>query len=120
MGREGGPWLYCLPCFRGSSEPEGDCTMGNNTRRHVPGRPTSADPPQRLVEIASAVVHPDVTRTGLTTTKAGEWALFVRLRRGARTPVPEIAALAAGYPIVYEDEPADYPVARPAYPDRGE
>jgi len=94
--------------------------MGNKKRRHVPGRPTSPEPPERLVKIASALVHPDVTRAGVTTTSKGEWALFVRLRPGTRTPVPEIAALAADYPVVYEDEPAGYPVARPAYPDRGE
>lgn len=102
-------------------------------------RPPSPGPaPSRLRHIKSAVRrHPSVARVGLTTTEDGRWALKVWLRRGARPPLAagaagaeqepgaggveaEIEAMTGGYPVVYDEEPASPPVARPAYPGRGE
>lgn len=56
---------------------------------------------------------------GLTTTKAGEWALLVQVPAGRPTPVPEIEAKAGGYPVIYEQR-VQLPLARPAFPDRDE
>jgi hypothetical protein len=87
---------------------------------HTPMRPLTPDPPTALVAIADTLTHPDVTRVGLTTTSTGEWALMVRIRLGRPTPIPEVEAHAGGYPVVYQDEPRSPPVARPAYPAKGE
>jgi hypothetical protein len=86
---------------------------------HVPGTPKSPDPPRELVEVLDSLRHPSVTRTGLTTTRDGDWALMVRVRPGIPTPVPEVEAQARGFPVVYLVETPTPPVARPAYPARG-
>jgi len=86
----------------------------------IPGRPRSSAPPGSLVEEIRNISHPDVVSTGLTTTADGEWAALVRVRRKARTPIPEVERFLAGFPVVYERTPEFPPVARPAYPDQGE
>jgi hypothetical protein len=73
-----------------------------------------------LAEAAASLTHPLVTRAGLTTTADGRWALMVRVKEGTATPVPEVEAASHGHPVVYDVEPRDWPVARPAYPGRGE
>jgi hypothetical protein len=88
--------------------------------KHRPGRPASRVPPDDLAVTASSIDHPLVTRSGLTTTADGRWALMVRVKPGTRTPIPAVETLAAEHPVVYEEEPSELPVARPAYPDRGE
>ena len=89
-------------------------------KTHRPAPPRSATPPDDLAAIASSLAHPKITRSGLTTTAGGEWALMVRVKPGTPTPIDDIEAAAAGHPVVYEDEPEQHPVARPAYPGRGE
>ncbi len=88
--------------------------------RHVPGPPVSPEPPDGLVELTRSMSHPDVKRVGLTTTADGRWALMVRVRQGTSTPVEGVEELCGEYPVIYVEEPENMPVARPAYPARGE
>ena len=90
------------------------------SERRRPGRPDSPEPPPDLAAIAVSIRHPAITRSGLTTTPDGQWALFVRVKPGTSTPIPAIEAASGSYAVVYETEPAEPPIARPAYPDRGE
>jgi hypothetical protein len=92
----------------------------SNQGSHQPGRPTSPEPPRRLLDVVDSFRHPEVTRIGLTTTAEGAWALMVRVRPGAHVPIQEIEAACGGCPVVYQDEPEELPVARPAYPAKGE
>lgn len=87
---------------------------------HIPGLPLSPEPPEGLLSLADSLTHPCVTRVGLTTTAEGEWALMVRVRRGTAIPLPDLEQQCSPYPIVYQAEPDDPPVARPAYPSLGE
>ncbi len=64
--------------------------------------------------------HPAVSKAGLTTTDDGDWALKLWLRRGISAPPEELVRQLEGFPVVYDEEPAVPPVARPAYPRRGE
>lgn len=72
------------------------------------------------MRIADTLAHPSVTRVGLTTTESGEWALAVRVPRGANLPLPDLEQRCRDFPVVYDYEPEEPPVARPAYPGRGE
>jgi hypothetical protein len=85
----------------------------------VPGAPRTAKPPRALVDLVERLSRDGSLSTGLTTTETGEWALLVRVPAGVATPLPEVEREAAGLPVVYE--PIDrLPVARPAFPGRGE
>ncbi|MGI8550900.1 MAG: hypothetical protein ACR2PL_08960 [Dehalococcoidia bacterium] len=64
--------------------------------------------------------HVGVAKVGLTTTDDGRWAVKVWLRKGAQPLTSDESELYQGHPIVYEPEPESIPVARPAYPGRGE
>jgi hypothetical protein len=87
---------------------------------HRPAPPRHPEPPRELVEAADALRHRDVTRVGLTTTSEGDWALMVRTRPGTPTPIEDVERASKGHPVVYDVEPDEPPVARPAYPSRGE
>lgn len=87
---------------------------------HIPGPPEVAEPPSKLCEIADALPHPAVSRVGLTTTADGRWALMVRIRPGTPVPVKEVEVVCREYPVVYQEDPKELPVARPAYPALGE
>ena len=87
---------------------------------HIPGPPESPEPPSRLVEMADSFSHPAVTRVGLTTTAEGHWVLMVRVQPGISIPIKETEAVCSDYPIIYQEEPKEFPVARPAYPALGE
>lgn len=76
--------------------------------------------PKSLIDISERFEHPCVAQTGVTLTADGRWALYVQLRKGTRQPVPDVERLAGGFPVVYDEEPETLPVARPAYPSRGE
>ena len=91
-----------------------------NPPRRIPGRPRFPTPPANLVEEIRKISHNDVVSAGLTTTANGEWAALVRVGRDAQTPIAEVERLLAGFPIIFETSPEHPPVARPAYPDRGE
>ncbi len=86
-------------------------------RTYQPGVPSSQEPPDRLIGIANAFRHPDVAQTGVTTTKDGSWALYVTVPGDMDVPIPSVESQSGGYPVVYEAEPNEQPVARPAYPD---
>jgi aminoglycoside phosphotransferase (APT) family kinase protein len=92
----------------------------NDRSMHIPGLPVSPEPPEGLVKIANSLSGPEVTRVGLTTTANGRWALMVRVRPGTSIPVKEVEDKCHEYPVIYQDEPVELPVARPAYPARGE
>jgi aminoglycoside phosphotransferase (APT) family kinase protein len=87
---------------------------------HIPGLPITPEPPEGLVEIANSMSHPDVTRVGLTATSDGRWALMVRVRPETPTPVEGVEEICREYPVIYQEEPGELPVARPAYPALGE
>ena len=88
-------------------------------RLHRPGVPESSDPPDRLVELAGAVQDPLVVQSGVTTTGNGDWALYVTVRPDATVPIAGVERQAGGYPVVYEAQPAELPIAGPAYPNEG-
>ena len=92
----------------------------SNRKTHKPGLPESDEPPRKLTKIADSLNHPDVSRVGLTTTTDGRWALMVRVKPETQVPIREVEDACSGYPVVYQDEPDELPVARPAYPKSGE
>lgn len=87
---------------------------------HIPGTPSSPNPPDELIRLADSVAHPSVTRVGLTTTEQGDWALMVRVPPGTSLPLQDLEAECHPFPVIYQHEPDEPPVARPAYPGRGE
>ena len=87
---------------------------------HVPGMPSSPDAPPELLRAVDSLAHPNLSNVGLTTTRDGRWALLARVKRGGSAPIAEVEAAAGGHPVVYEPEPDELPVARPAYPLLGE
>jgi hypothetical protein len=84
---------------------------------HRPGVPSSPEPPERLVELADTVRDPLLRQSGITTTKDGKWALYVTVPRDASVPIAAIEQQAGEYPVVYEAEPDEPPIAGPAYPN---
>ena len=89
-------------------------------KTHIPGIPASPTPPRELARIAKSLNHPDVTSVGLTTTTDGRWALMVRVKPGTEIPIRKVEEVSSGFPVIYEDEPDEPPIARPAYPAAGE
>ena len=85
-------------------------------RTHRPGRPSTPEPPKRLLEVADAVLDPSVVSSGLTTTADGRWALFVTVPESTVVPLPAVEKQASGYPVVYEAAPSEPPRAGPANP----
>jgi hypothetical protein len=84
---------------------------------HVPGEPTEPEPPEHLLELSGRLHHPLVMQCGITTTRQGHWALYVTVPCDTSVPIDEIESQAAGFPVVYEAEPATPPKAWPARPD---
>jgi hypothetical protein len=74
-------------------------------RSHNPGEPRSPEPPRALVELSESIEHPLVRRTGITTTKDGQWALYVTVPKATKTPLKDLEAQTRGFPVVYETEP---------------
>ena len=93
--------------------------MSDRTK-HIPGLPKSPSPPPELAQVAKSLTDPDITRVGLTTTSDGRWALMVRVKSGTEVPIKKVEEACSGYPVIYQDEPDEPPVARPAYPAEGE
>ena len=85
-------------------------------RIHRPGKPSSPEPPAKLVEVAETVRDPLVRQSGITTTPDGRWAVYVTVPKEATVPIPSVERQAGGYPVVYEAEPDEPPRAGPAYP----
>lgn len=86
---------------------------------HIPGRPGSAEPGE-LVALVSKLHHPRVSSFGVTTTADGHWAVLVSVKKGTRVPIKEIEKKVQKFPVIYLDEKGRLPLARPAYPSRGE
>jgi len=85
-------------------------------RTHRPGAPSDPDPPAELLALADSVKDPLVRQSGVTTTTDGRWALYVTVPRDTDVPIPSVEGQARGYPVVYEAEPEEPPIAGPAYP----
>ncbi len=88
--------------------------------QHHPGEPDTDDPPAALIEVLDRLDDPLVVQSGVTTTPDGRWALFVAVPREADVPLAGIERQAAGFPVVYQAAPLEAPIARPAFPGRGE
>lgn len=86
---------------------------------HIPGRPKSPEPPG-LARIAASLHHPGVIRSGVTTTKKGDWALLVVVQKNTTIPIQEIEKKRQNFPVIYQEDSGRLPVARPAYPALGE
>ena len=86
-------------------------------RTHHPGAPREPEPPDRLVVLSEEVRDPLVRQAGVTVTKDGRWALYVTVPANAAVPIESVEQQAGDFPVVYEAEPAELPIAKPAYPD---
>jgi len=88
---------------------------------HRQSLPTIAAPPPELKALSRKLSrHPDIAQAGLTTTSDGRWALMLWLRKSSNLTPDDIEQLAEGFPVVLEAEPDFPPIARPAFPARGE
>lgn len=85
-------------------------------RRHRPGTPREAAPPDALVALSETLRDPSVSSAGITTTTDGRWALYVTVPADAAVPIASVEQQAGQFPVVYEAAPAELPVAKPAYP----
>lgn len=88
--------------------------------QHIPGRPSTPEPPPALAEVARTFSDPALAKVGLTTTRDGRWALLAGVRAGTPTPIAVVERAARGFPVVYVEVPSLPPEARPAFPSRGE
>ena len=88
------------------------------TSFHTPGPPTTPEPIE-LVDLAGSINHPDVVRTGLTTTSNGDWALLIAVKNGTNTPIKEVEEKSSDYPVIYQEDYGSMSIARPAYPALG-
>lgn len=113
-----------LPLVKPGSVCKWNCSIGKVTMSPISPRlytvQNSPEPPAGLTKIADTIRLPSGYQSGLTISPEGYWALLVRVPSGTATPVASIESLATGYPVVYQVLPTRIPVARPAYPSRGE
>ncbi|MFD1144394.1 hypothetical protein ACFQ4C_24925 [Larkinella insperata] len=88
---------------------------------HIPGRPKTEQPPN-LGDLAASVHlhHPQVIRSGVTTTQEGEWAILAVVEKNTPVPIRTIERECLGFPVIYQEDSGRVPVARPAYPGSGE
>jgi hypothetical protein len=87
----------------------------------MPAQPVTPSPSSELQSLKREVAaHPSVAQAGLTTTDDGHWALLVRVRPGVSTPVADIEQMRGNQHVVYEEARKTPPVARPAFPAKGE
>ena len=86
---------------------------------HVPAPPREPKPPAVIRRLSENLHHPGIASAGLTTTSSGDWALLVRVKPGVKVPILEIERQVQGHPVVYQTA-RPMPLARPAFPDRGE
>lgn len=64
--------------------------------------------------------HPGVYSIGVTRADDGRWALRIVHRKNIAAPFADVGEEVEGIPVLYDSEPDLMPVARPAFPDRGE
>ncbi len=94
---------------------------GVNEMPHQPPRPRKPYPPRELQRLKTlAKRQPEVARVGFTTTEDGQWALMVWVREATDFPISRIEERRGDYQVVYTWEPDYPPIARPAYPEKGE
>lgn len=74
-------------------------------KHHMPGEPSTPDPPDALIELSEKIQHPLVKRTGITCTTDGRWALYVTVPKNTDVPLPDLESRTGGFPVVYEAEP---------------
>jgi hypothetical protein len=86
---------------------------------HAPAPPREPEPPAIIRRLSETIRHPSIASTGLTTTSGGGWALLVRVKPGVKVPIAEIEQQAQGHAVIYQ-QARSMPVARPAFPSRGE
>lgn len=86
---------------------------------HIPGHPLTPEP-SKLVTIAARVSHPDIVKSGITTTRKGDWALLVTVKKDTRVPIMDVERRSAGFPVIYQEDSGRMLAARPAYPSLGE
>lgn len=86
---------------------------------HIPGLPKTPQP-EGLAELAGSLQHPAIVRTGVTTTGSGRWAVLVVVKKNTTLPLHAIEQICTGYPVIYQEDSGRMPVARPAYPQKGE
>lgn len=86
---------------------------------HIPGRPSTPEP-RKLVTLAAKVSHPDIIKSGITTTQKGDWALLLTVKKNTAIPLKEIEKKSAGFPVIYQEDSGHILIARPAYPALGE
>lgn len=87
-------------------------------RMHRPGSPATDEPPERLLALAEQVSDPLVTECGITTTRDGDWALYVTVPADATVPIASVERRAAGFPVIYEAAIGEPVLAAPARPPR--
>jgi len=80
------------------------------------GWPNRIDDPLDPGKLADTIKDPLVVQAGVTTTTDGKWALFVTVPRDASVPIRSVEDQAKGFPVIYEAEPDEPPIAGPAYP----
>ena len=68
------------------------------------------------MHVADRIRDPLVTQSGNTTTSDGRWAVYVTVPGDTNVPVASVEQQADGFPVVYEAEAEEPPVAGPAYP----
>lgn len=83
---------------------------------HCPGAPATPEPPEALLTLADSLSDPLVSQCGVTTTTDGRWALYVTVAADVSVPIATVERRAAGFPVVYEAEPAEPVRAGPAPP----
>jgi hypothetical protein len=88
-------------------------------KTHIPGRAFTPEP-KKLVSIAGKISHPNIVKSGITTTSKGDWALLVTVRRDTPVPIKEVEKKCGAFPIIYQEDSGRMLVARPAYPQLGE
>jgi hypothetical protein len=77
--------------------------------------------PELLRELSENISHPALKQVGETKTRDGKWALLAVVRQGTPSSVLEkIREMAGDFPVVFEEDPDLLPIARPAYPEKGE
>ena len=77
--------------------------------------------PELLRDLSENISHPALKQVGETKTRDGKWALLAIVRHGTpRSVLEKIEEMAGDFPVIFEEESEQLPVARPAYPEKGE
>lgn len=72
---------------------------------HIPGEPSSEQPPEELLKVVDTFSHPMVHHSALTCDAEGNWALLLAVPGSTSVPVKELEEAYPGIRIVYEAQP---------------